>query len=198
MNEEHKSGPDLEAWFNEIENRLGQVGAKLEDVSLLATRSRRSGVRVGEQLSIVQELVAKIEDRVATLYAEAGGEIVPAPRDGADVEILFRDVPDFSGYRVGNDGSVWGSRRAGRGFGRTREWRRLKPYLVRPGPVPTVSLYRDRVRYPLRVAAVVLLAFVGPCPAGSEVRHVNGDPLDNRLDNLRYVPSRPTDDSAPV
>ncbi len=32
----------------------------------------------------------------------------------------------------------------------------------------------------------VLLAFVGPCPEGMEACHNNGDPLDNRVENLRW------------
>ena len=38
-----------------------------------------------------------------------------------------------------------------------------------------------------RVHRLVLLAFVGPQPVGKPiVRHLNGDPLDNRLENLAY------------
>lgn len=33
---------------------------------------------------------------------------------------------------------------------------------------------------------LVLAAFVGPCPPGQEVRHINGDPADNHLENLAY------------
>jgi hypothetical protein len=36
------------------------------------------------------------------------------------------------------------------------------------------------------VHRLVLLAFVGPCPAGHEVLHLNHQPADNRLENLRY------------
>lgn len=32
----------------------------------------------------------------------------------------------------------------------------------------------------------MLAAFVGPCPEGLEVCHLDGDPLNNRLSNLRY------------
>ena len=32
-------------------------------------------------------------------------------------------------------------------------------------------------------------AFVGECPEGYVVEHINQDKLDNRLENLRYVPN---------
>jgi hypothetical protein len=179
---------DTEVWVKELENRLDRLGAKLTDAATLAQRSTTAGIEIDRHLSIVQELIARIEDRLAVLGAEAAGEAPSS--DGRDGAIAYCEVPGFPGYRVGSDGTVWGSRRAGRGYGRSRDWRQLKPYLVRPGPVPTVSLYRDRVRHPLRVDTVVLLSFVGPCPGDCEARHANGDPCDNRLDNLRYAPSR--------
>ena len=46
-----------------------------------------------------------------------------------------------------------------------------------------VGLGRGRVD---QVHRLVLAAFVGPCPEGMEVRHLNGDPTDNRLENLTY------------
>lgn len=33
---------------------------------------------------------------------------------------------------------------------------------------------------------MVMETFVGPCPEGEEVSHINGDRADNRLDNLVY------------
>lgn len=36
------------------------------------------------------------------------------------------------------------------------------------------------------VHQLVMEAFVGPRPSGMEICHGNGDPSDNRLDNLRY------------
>jgi len=39
-----------------------------------------------------------------------------------------------------------------------------------------------------RVDHLVLLAFVGPCPEGYECRHLDGDPANNHVDNLRWVP----------
>ena len=192
MSGERKPGTGTEAWFKELQNRLDRAAAMLGDAAIQAERSTGKSAEVHLHLSPVQELIAKIEDRIATLVAEVGGERA-ATRDAPETAIVYRDVPGFPGYRAGSDGTIWGSRRAGRGYGLTRDWRLLKPYLVRPGPAPTVSLYRERVRHPLRVDAVVLLAFVGSCPDGCEVEHANGDPLDNRIENLRYVQSRLAD-----
>lgn len=36
------------------------------------------------------------------------------------------------------------------------------------------------------VSRLVLMAFVGPCPAGKEACHKNGNPSDNRLSNLYW------------
>lgn len=38
----------------------------------------------------------------------------------------------------------------------------------------------------LLVHRLVMDAFVGPCPDGLEVRHLDGDPSNNRLSNLQY------------
>jgi len=37
-----------------------------------------------------------------------------------------------------------------------------------------------------KVHRLVLETFVGPCPAGLECLHTDGDPTNNRLDNLRW------------
>ncbi len=38
----------------------------------------------------------------------------------------------------------------------------------------------------MRVHRLVLLVFVGPCPPGMGCRHLNGNPADNRLENLAW------------
>lgn len=47
---------------------------------------------------------------------------------------------------------------------------------------PTVHLGQGNTR---TVHALMALAFLGP-PEGRQVRHLNGDPHDNRLENLAY------------
>jgi HNH endonuclease/NUMOD4 motif len=49
-----------------------------------------------------------------------------------------------------------------------------------------VALYRDGKPHTYRVHQLVMEAFIGPCPEGQQVRHLNGDPTDNRLKNLMY------------
>ena len=51
---------------------------------------------------------------------------------------------------------------------------------------PRVDLRRNDRRRNARVHRLVAEAFLGPTPAGQEVRHLNGDPSDARLVNLRY------------
>ena len=182
-----EAASSTEAWFKELESRLDRVGAMLGDAEIQAARSQRRKAEIYRYLFRLKEQIAGIEQRIGALSLENASQHATKPSDLAEPPVDYREVPGFPGYRVGSDGTVWGSRRAGRGYGRSRDWRPLKPYLVRPGPAPTVSLYRDRVRHSMRVSSVVLMAFVGACPDGCEVEHANGDLLDSRLENLRYV-----------
>lgn len=62
----------------------------------------------------------------------------------------------------------------------------LKPCFNKKG-YPLVSLSRDGVSQKFLVHRLVMLAFVGPCPDGLMVRHLNGDPADARWpENLLY------------
>lgn len=96
--------------------------------------------------------------------------------------------PEFPGYAVGSDGSVW-SAHTWRG---SKGWRELKPW---PSGVRrlylTITLHiREGGRckgYPRLVHRLVLEAFVGPCPEGMECRHFpDRNPRNNRRENLRW------------
>jgi hypothetical protein len=45
---------------------------------------------------------------------------------------------------------------------------------------------QSRRRVIRKVATMVLEAFTGPCPPGLEILHNNGNPADDRLENLRW------------
>jgi hypothetical protein len=90
-------------------------------------------------------------------------------------------VPGYSNYRVSDQGRVWSRPRPGTVGGM------LKPSPASAGYL-AVSLSRGTPAKSTTWAMHVLvaLAFLGDRPAGYEVCHNDGDPLNNRLSNLRY------------
>ncbi len=102
--------------------------------------------------------------------------------------IEAREIPGYPGYAVTSDGRVWSIPRVVPcAYGATRnkpgKWlcldRTFDGYHV-------AWLWAGNKRISRRVHRLVLEAFVGPCPEGMECCHNNGDPSDNRLENLRW------------
>lgn len=101
----------------------------------------------------------------------------------------WRDIPEWVGiYQISDEGQV---RRIG---GRPRR-RGSKDGAVKakrhPRGYQMVALReKPRCEYWL-IHQLVMLAFVGPVPAGHEfeINHKNGNKTDNRLENLEYVTS---------
>jgi hypothetical protein len=96
----------------------------------------------------------------------------------------FRPIEGYPGYRVSRGGEVqsrW-SRTVYKTL--TETWLPLKP--VRSGRYLTVNL-SDGVRKRHRpIHRLVLEAFVGLCPEGLICCHFDGDPTNNRVENLRW------------
>jgi len=100
--------------------------------------------------------------------------------------VEYRDIPGFPGYRVGNDGSVWSCRNVA-GWGTlTDTWHKLSGLKTTKAGHTRVDLMDGKTRHLRYVHRLVLEAFVGPCPPGMEVCHNDGNPANNRLDNLRW------------
>lgn len=102
----------------------------------------------------------------------------------APLEEVWRPVPDVPGYSVSDRGRVrsedrmiWTLQGPKRRKGRV-----LSPVKAGAGYL-TVALGTYRRDY---VHRLVLEAFLGPCPEGEECRHLDGDPRNNRLDNLAW------------
>ena len=93
----------------------------------------------------------------------------------------FLAVPGYEGlYSVSNRGRVWSF------YGNGRF---LKQVLGgRPGYERlAVTLWDGETRQQRRVHQLVMLAFVGPCPEGMEVLHLDGDRFRNHWpENLAY------------
>jgi hypothetical protein len=103
---------------------------------------------------------------------------------------IWKDIPGYEGlYQVSNHGRVRSLDRvimctsAVKGTYPSRK----KGRMLRPGPSPSghlsVVLPRRNTR---TVHDLVLRAFVGSPPDKHECCHNNGNPADNRLENLRW------------
>ena len=94
----------------------------------------------------------------------------------------WKDISGLEGfYQVSDLGHV---RRLGRGRNSGKIGKILKPMLQKG--ITMVDLYKSTVRFHLSVGYLVLTTFVGPRPTGKIVRHLNDNPLDNRLQNLSW------------
>ena len=109
-------------------------------------------------------------------------------------KVEYRELPDWQGYCVGSDGTVWSQLKSkclsGENWGEreyvlTGEWV-LKNRYFPSNTYETVQLSRDGFQKIESVHRIVLLAFIGPCPQGLVGCHNNGNPRDNRLVNLRW------------
>ncbi len=102
--------------------------------------------------------------------------------------VEVRHVPGFLGYAVGDDGTVWSCRkRSGHmepGSNFTNEWTMKRHSTSRYCHIS--AFLGDGKSHTCGVHRLVLLAFIGPCPAGMESLHENGNRHDNRLANLRW------------
>lgn len=87
---------------------------------------------------------------------------------------VFLPVPDFPGYQVSSYGRVIGKRG------------KLLVLCPDTDGYPQVHLSQGREVVTRKVHALVLLAFVGPCPDGLECCHGDDDKTNNHLSNLKW------------
>jgi len=97
--------------------------------------------------------------------------------------IEVRTILEFPNYAITRDGKVWSKPRKdniGRDVGGV--W--LTFYPSTNGKYSIIRFWIRNKKYARRIHQLVLETYVGPCPKGMECRHLNGNPADNRLDNL--------------
>lgn len=105
------------------------------------------------------------------------------------MEEIWKTINGFSNYEVSSEGRV---RRLERNFinkrGRKMYLKEiiLKPEITHNG-YERVALYLNGKMYHKRVASLVAEAFNGKKPHGTEIDHWDGNKLNNKADNLRYV-----------
>jgi hypothetical protein len=72
-----------------------------------------------------------------------------------------------------------------------RLWRngKEKKFTVSPIGYEVVSFSTNNKTKTYYKHRLMLHAFIGPCPDNCEALHINGNRLDNRLENLRWISS---------
>ena len=90
-------------------------------------------------------------------------------------------VPGFPDYAIDDTGSVFSKRRGD-------QWKQLKPMASgKEGTYLCVALYdSDSKPHHFYIHRLMLSAYVGPCPALMECRHIDGNSHNNNLTNLAY------------
>jgi hypothetical protein len=116
----------------------------------------------------------------ATMHDQTTLPALPT-QDGVE----FRHVAGWPGYAITSRGDVWGCRKRGFGMGLFGQWKALRVGTNWKG-YRQVGLSNNRRTVLRTVHSLVLEAFVGPRPAGMDACHNNGDPSDNRAENLRW------------
>ena len=106
---------------------------------------------------------------------------------------IWKDIPGYGGeYQASTEGRIKSLTRKVRGknpytgndFLRTVPERILRPGRYDKSGHLSVVLRKGTPGQP--VHQLVMKTFVGPTPDGMEILHNNGNPQDNRLENLRY------------
>lgn len=98
---------------------------------------------------------------------------------------VWKDILDYKNWhQISSMGRVKSLIRKHR-FGYSRKEKILKPYPNYKGYL-RVDLYKDGQRKRHQVHRLVLEVFIGLCPKGMECRHLDGNPQNNRLDNLKW------------
>lgn len=96
----------------------------------------------------------------------------------------WKDIPNYAGFMVSNLGRIktieriinYGNRMC------LRKEKILKPHKSKVGYY-TVAPFQKTTT----VHKLVAFTFLGVRPLNSVIEHINGDYLDNRVENLRYV-----------
>jgi len=98
---------------------------------------------------------------------------------------VWKKIPNYDGYLISNMGVVKSIDRLSSN-GRHLKGKILKA-LKTSGGYLSVSLCKDGEDKHYAIHRLVMLAFVGECPKGMEINHIDENKQNNCLSNLEYV-----------
>lgn len=103
-----------------------------------------------------------------------------SPIDGE----LWKPIPGYDGrYEASSEGRI----RRVKGKRSGERLPRILRTFIADGYVRTVLMRDDGSQYKPGVHVLVAEAFLGPCPSGQEVNHMDLDKFNNRACNLEYL-----------
>jgi hypothetical protein len=103
---------------------------------------------------------------------------------------VWKDIPGYEGrYQASSHGNIRSLPRVEfrkDAYGGHANWS-YKGRVIKQHPGESGHLHVNLgARNTKKAHRLVLEAFVGPCPVGFECLHIDGNPTNNRLDNLRW------------
>lgn len=94
-----------------------------------------------------------------------------------------KTILSFPDYAITRDGQVWSKpRKSSRG----QEPGRWLTNTVQSNGYAYTHFNVNGKQKHFRLAGLILLSFVGPCPSGMQCRHLDGDKKNNHLSNLKW------------
>ncbi len=85
-------------------------------------------------------------------------------------------IPSLPGYFITRDGRVWSEK--------SHRWR--KTHIDKSTGRVVFGVFTAKGIQIAQIHRSLLETFIGPCPEGMECRHLDGDPLNNNLGNLKW------------
>jgi hypothetical protein len=100
----------------------------------------------------------------------------------------WRDVVGYEGlYQVSDQGRVRSVDRYVTSILRTSLLKgKIRKLKTHKDGYSEIDLYKGGVRRTFLVHGLMMIAFVGPRPEGMQVLHIDSDPTNNTVDNLRW------------
>ena len=92
----------------------------------------------------------------------------------------IREIPGHFNYGASRDGRIWSS-------WKDKNWKEKSQFTMHKGYKMVTFHPPDQLKpKSYRVHKLIMITFVGEKPNGFTICHYNGNPADNRLENLRY------------
>lgn len=117
------------------------------------------------------------------------------PENVRDPSLDYRTLPGLDGYLFCEDGSIWSFWFVGK-RGITDVCRRMKFTNLSKGHLQVSLRYKGKAERRFGVHRLICTAFHGDPPSEHECRHLDGNPQNNRADNLMWGTRQQNTDDA--